>query len=193
MKNCETLLCPNEEKLSPKEIKKSQILFVCTGNTCRSPMAAALFNHLYTEGTRLAVSAGIAADGSPIAKYACEALMKRGVLPTAENDYPRHISRAADDISMENAELIVGMTASHANSLIMKYPSFATKITVMPEDIPDPFGGSQDDYDRCLSAIEKGLTDAFGEAKSKIISSESSDCDESGEFFDGKDIHGEDG
>ena len=58
-----------------------RVLFVCTGNTCRSPMAQGLMNHLSNE-KELAVqatSAGLAADGEPIAENALAALQELGI------------------------------------------------------------------------------------------------------------------
>lgn len=152
--------------------KKFSVLFVCTGNTCRSPMAAAIFNHLYNDGTRHALSAGLAAYGDPISENAKVVLMERGVLPTPENDYPSHISRRLDTDMLEKADLIVGLTSSHAMSIMMAYPAYASKIAVMPHDISDPYGGSTDDYRRTLNDIEESLREAFGNCESNTAESE---------------------
>jgi len=139
------------------------ILFVCTGNTCRSPMAAALYNHLFSRSDTFAFSRGIAADASPISKNAETVLMERGVLPTAKSDYRRHISRTVSEEDIDRAELVVGISSSHAMSLMLRYPQYASKIAVMPEDVPDPFGGDLECYRQCLNMIEKGLLSGFGE------------------------------
>ncbi|MCI9449621.1 MAG: low molecular weight protein arginine phosphatase [Clostridiales bacterium] len=163
--------------LSPEkteEDRKINYLFVCTGNTCRSPMAAALFNHLYGDESAHAISAGLAADGSPISKNAAEALMERGVLPSPSNDYLHHVSKCVDEKILSEASLIITMTSSHAMSLIMNYPAFVSKIAVMPKDITDPFGGDLDVYKKCLSDIEEALCEIFADKRSPI-SEESSD------------------
>ncbi len=158
MSEFEAVLCPEK---SGNAKNKSSLIFVCTGNTCRSPMAAALFNHLYPDSDFAATSAGLLADGSPISKNASEALMERGVLPTPGNNYIAHISRALDEDAVNEADLIVGITSSHAMSILMKYPAHASKITVMPMDISDPYGGDMDRYRECLSDIERALASAF--------------------------------
>ena len=162
MTDSEAILCPEKNEVHEK---KSKIIFVCTGNTCRSPMAAALFNHLYSDSPFTASSAGLCADGSPIAENALEALMERGVLPTPDNDYVRHTSRMLDEDTVRSADLIVGMTSSHSMSILMMYPMYASKIAVMPTDISDPYGGSIEEYRRCLSEIESALKIAFAKEK----------------------------
>ena len=150
-----------------EESGKKTLLFVCTGNTCRSPMAEALFRQLFKDSDLIPASRGLITDSSLISERAVNALTERGILPTADKDYRNHISQTVSTQDMENAELVVGITSSHAMSLMMRFPQFATKIAVMPEDIPDPFGGCDDEYRNCLALIEKGLITAFGESINK--------------------------
>jgi len=153
----EVLLCPVK---ADTENKKT-ILFVCTGNTCRSPMAASIFNHIFTELPYRAVSAGLAANGEPISKNAIHVLMERGILPTPENDYTSHVSRTVDRDILAEADLVVGITSSHAMNLMFAFPEFASRISVMPRDISDPFGGDVAVYKKTLEDIESALREAF--------------------------------
>ncbi len=151
------------EKTISDIIKKETVLFICTGNTCRSPMCAALFNDKYAGFTRHAVSAGLMADGSPISENAVQALKNRGVVSRKpDNDYTSHISQNVTEAMMEEADIVVGVTSSHAMQLMLSFPQYASKITVMPEEISDPFGGSLAQYEKCLDDIDKALSAAFG-------------------------------
>ena len=152
------------------------VCFVCTGNTCRSPMAEAVTNHLFrvppvcsacdmsralaTPQIR-ATSAGLFGAGDPIAKNAVAALEAADVPSTPDNDYKNHVSRPINPEIMETADLVVGLTESHAMQLMGWFPSCASKITCMPRSIPDPFGGDEEDYAACLAAITEGIKELF--------------------------------
>lgn len=146
--------------------KQKTVLFVCTGNTCRSPMCEALFNALFSEKLSLrADSCGLSADGSPISQNAVTALIRRGIKSEGDNDYISHISKPVTEELIRNAELVVGMTNRHAMELMFRYPAYASKIHVMPKDISDPYGGDLAVYERCLAEIESALGEAFSEGE----------------------------
>lgn len=153
------MIACGEEILDPQlpEI----VLFVCTGNTCRSPMAAALFNHLFTD-RGIAVSAGLAADGSPISANAVHALRQREIPSSGVNDYEKHVSRTVTPELMRSAGRVIGISARHAMALMSAFPEYAEKIGAMPVDIADPYGGSAEEYVRCLAEIEAAEKELFG-------------------------------
>lgn len=104
-----------------------QILFVCTGNTCRSPMAAALFEKLAADfGLSVAVkSAGISAmNGAPAATHALAVLREREIEFT-------HQSLAMDVDLIDWADVILTMTDYHRQILIHEYPEAIDKTFVL--------------------------------------------------------------
>ena len=141
-----------------------RIVFVCTGNTCRSPMAAAVFNDLARkrgEGAS-AVSAGLfATEGAPITPAAVQALQKAGIPPVEGLEYTAHCAHTVNAQDVADADLVVGLTASHAMQLTMRFPEAASKIGTLPMDIPDPYGGTQEEYDLCLASLRYCIELAF--------------------------------
>jgi protein-tyrosine-phosphatase len=122
-----------------------KVLFVCTANICRSPMAQAIFDALAEdEGLPFrAESAGTAAlEGRPMADNAVAALEEVGI-------YPRpHNARRVNEAMVEEAELVLAMTPQHAATLRRLGSNPAGGIHTLPEytmgvrgeGIPDPYG-----------------------------------------------------
>ena len=96
-----------------------------------------------------------------ITRVTTQALEEAGIPSLSDNYYRGHISRSIDHEIMESCDVIVGITSEHAVRLIAAYPQYASKITCFPEDIPDPFGGSLEQYKACLAAIQKGIIKLF--------------------------------
>ena len=137
-----------------KEDATCRVLFVCTGNTCRSPMAAAIANAMAKEHPAFplfASSAGLYAnDGEPIAKNAVLALDAAGVEP---RDYRTHLAHTLSHEEAAAFDLLVGVTRRHAAELLFRFPDLASKITCLPMDVADPYGGDLETYKSCLSAL----------------------------------------
>ena len=135
---------------APKPIT---VCFVCTGNTCRSPMAAAALNHL-GKGKYKAFSAGLSVcAGDRIAENAVKALKKAGIPSTLENPYAQHDAVEIDDYFISLSDLVFGLTTSHTIQLLSKFPDDSRKILSLPYDNSDPFMYGEDVYDSCLKDI----------------------------------------
>lgn len=141
------------------QMQPKRVTFVCTGNTCRSPMAAAVANALIRardgeNSAWVATSAGLyAGEGDPITPHAVEALERAGVEAVKGLDYHAHTAHTVTEADAEAAELLVAVSASHAMELLFRFPEAAHKIVCMPQAISDPFGGDLAGYEACLAEI----------------------------------------
>ncbi|MDX2117532.1 MAG: Sua5/YciO/YrdC/YwlC family protein [Planctomycetota bacterium] len=141
-----------EGAIAAKTIAKTlerEVLFVCTGNTCRSPMAEAIARHLLQGRTPdgiviTAQSAGVSAgEGDPTTPEALVALEAMGIVP--ERRRARLLTRAM----VHEAEVIYTMTAAHRKAVLSLEPGAADKVFVLDpssKDIPDPIGGPLEVY-----------------------------------------------
>ena len=128
------------------------LTFVCTGNTCRSPMAEHLCRDLArSQGWDLTCdSAGLyACPGAPITPFAARAVQElTGTLP-------QHQARLFDPAAQPRDSLVVGLAHSHVQALRQLWPP--EKVLALPQSIADPFGLDYDDYLSCARQIREGL------------------------------------
>lgn len=137
------------------------VCFVCSGNTCRSPMAEAVLNYL-GKGEYRAVSAGTSACAGDGITFSAERALKNAGIPSeGSHDYKSHRSRQISYSDIANCDKIVAMTGRHRLQLITAFPEAADKIISMPKDIPDPFMYGDEVYEKCLDMIIDGLTELF--------------------------------
>lgn len=128
------------------------LLCVCTGNTCRSPMLAALLQHACQQRGLTTVtvdSAGShAAEGDPISANSQECLRARGL------DGSRHRSRSIDDLELALYDRIYCMTPGHLAAVRSYGIPDDRLVLVDPTGIPDPFGGPLAAYESCALVLE---------------------------------------
>ena len=125
------------------------ILFICTGNTCRSPMAEGYLNSKKLYGVT-AQSRGIAADGSPVSENSKTVMAEAGI------DISGHVSRQVTDTDIDEADKIICLSRSHAAALAQAgVPAF--KLSVLGGGISDPFGGSPEVYRNCRDEIFRAV------------------------------------
>jgi protein-tyrosine-phosphatase len=131
-----------------------QVLLVCTGNTCRSPMAEGILKSLLPAdlaGQVTVVSAGTgASDGEPAAVYAQETTGTRGI------DLKTHRSRRLSAELVRASDLILGMEPNHVAHVKELAPEAAERVHLITEQgaenaapgvgVRDPIGGGPDDY-----------------------------------------------
>ena len=130
------------------------ILFVCTGNTCRSPLAEYYFN--YKAAGYKAVSRGIyAGNNNLMSANSQQVLLDNNIISHISDIL--HKSAKIDENIMRGADFIYGITENHANILRGNYPEHADKIFAMPEDVGDPYGGSLEVYAACFEMIRSAV------------------------------------
>lgn len=145
------------------------ILFVCTGNTCRSPMAAGLLKHLleqsHIEDIQVA-SAGLAVFFEEGAHQNAIATME-----DLNIDISQHRARQADEDLLLDADLILTMTQSHRDQILAVLPQLKDRVFTLLEfaqegeegslDIRDPYALPKEEYQKTAQEIEAALKKAL--------------------------------
>ena len=152
-----------EAKVIPPFPKVKRIVFICTGNVCRSPMAEELFRQKLNGDRTIEVeSAGIGAvSGQAPSSYAVEVMRELGA------DISRQRSQPIHHEMVRRADYIFVMTYGHLDSLLLLYPSAGDKVFLLrdfdpglsPEEreVDDPIGQSKDTYRACRDQIQKSI------------------------------------
>jgi protein-tyrosine-phosphatase len=142
------------------------VLFVCTANICRSPMAAALFNKILKEegfiDEWIVESAGTwSLENQPAAEKTQKVLRNRGL------DVSGHSSRRVSRQLLASFDLILTMEEGQKEALRVEFPEFASKIFLLSEvanaqgNIDDPIGLTLIDFEDTAKQLESYLEKGF--------------------------------
>ncbi len=148
-----------------RRLASLNVLLVCTGNTCRSPMAAAVLRKLTAEalggrpeeidahGVRVVSAGASAGEGSPASPEAIEVIRRHGM------DISDHRSQPLRAELIRQADHILTMTKAHRRRVLEVDASAEAKCDLLAndEDIDDPIGGSVETYAACADRIESAL------------------------------------
>lgn len=141
-----------------------RVLVVCTGNSCRSPMAAGILSRMLDNTSVLVCSAGTdAPDGAPAAEFAVKAAAEFGV------DLTLHRSRRLNPVLVGNADLILVMEEYHRGRVLELAANAGERTRLLAgRDIADPIGRSLEFYRNTAQELKRCLEPVALEIRQKL-------------------------
>ncbi len=142
------------------------VLFICTANVCRSPMAEGLLNskinRMGDAGKLLARSAGTwAMENQPASGHAIAVMAERGI------DISKHRGHTVTPEDLADSELVIVMTRNHRDAISAEFPESRFKLHLMSElkgrmfDIGDPYGGIPSAYEQTAQELQDLIEDGY--------------------------------
>lgn len=141
-----------------------RIMFVCTGNTCRSPMAEVMAQKMLADRMGcdpvdleaagiIVTSAGTSGGMGDATQHAVNVMKKRGL------DLSQHHSTSLTSDMILQADYVFAMTQAHVERMVQMAPEAIDRVTLIldSQDVQDPIGGVEDQYEICAQSIEQGL------------------------------------
>jgi len=153
------------------------ILFLCAGNTCRSPMAKGFMKDLARSDPDIVVqSAGLSAsNGQPASRYSIDAMKEIGI------DISSHSSQPISEKLIEDSSIIFVMTRGHLHHLLALYPSpkLTEKVFLVNEfnidkfagchDVLDPYGQDMEIYRQTRNELQLSIASIYQRVREMVV------------------------
>ena len=151
-----------------KSKKKISVVFVCTANVCRSPVAEYLFKAELKKARKASkfrvFSAGVSAyDGFPMSRLSAI------VLKEAHIPFGAHKSRYLSDKMIQSTDFIICMTEGHKRALFGPPNAYALGEITGGGDCADPYGGTRDDYQRMFDQLHDAMPEILAFIERNIV------------------------